>query len=168
LRVWSIVVSGVRVRPDASPSTTKNEMPSSPLVPARRAATTIVFAVWPSITNILVPSRVYASLEPCASIVMPDASHRPFGSVNASAAMVSPAAMPGSSSPCWASLPAFMMALAANATVEKYGAHNNTRPISSSTIPSSTNVKPCPPWASGTCRLWSPSSWAICFHTASS
>ena len=75
-------------------------------------------------------------------MVMPDASHRPFGSVNASAAIVSPDAMPGSSSPCWASVPAFMIASAASTTVEKYGAHNRTRPISSSTMPSSTNVKP--------------------------
>jgi hypothetical protein len=45
----------VRVRPDASPSTAKNEMPSSPLVPASRATVMIVFAVCPSITNIFVP-----------------------------------------------------------------------------------------------------------------
>ena len=41
LRVMSIVASGVRVRPEASPSTTKNEMPSVPVVPAVRATTTI-------------------------------------------------------------------------------------------------------------------------------
>ena len=58
LRVWSIVASAVRVRPEASASTVKNEMPSSPLVPSRRAATTIRSAVWPSITNIFVPSSV--------------------------------------------------------------------------------------------------------------
>ena len=99
---------------------------------------------------------------------MPDASHLPFGSVNASVAIVSPDAMPGSSSPCCASVPAFMIAFAARHTVEKYGAHSSTRPISSSTMPSSTKVKPWPPWASGMCRLWSPSSWAICYQTAGS
>ncbi len=143
-------------------------MPSSPEEPASRATTTIVLAVWPSITNIFVPSSVHESPEPLASIVMPDASHLPLGSVNASAATVSPDAMPGSSSPCCASVPAFMIALAARHTVEKYGAHSSTRPISSSTMPSSTNVKPCPPCASGRCRLCSPSSWAICCQTAGS
>ena len=58
LRVWSIVASAVRVRPDAPASTVKKEMPSSPVVPSSRAATTIRSAVWPSITNILVPSSV--------------------------------------------------------------------------------------------------------------
>src|SRR6266540_1769838 len=99
---------------------------------------------------------------------MPEASHRPLGSVNASAAIVSPDAIPGSSSPSCASDPVFMIAFAASATVEKYGAHNSTRPISSSTMPSSTNVNPWPPCASGMCRLCRPSSCAICFQTASS
>jgi hypothetical protein len=35
-----------------------------------------------------------------------------------------------------------MIASAASTTVEKYGAHSSTRPISSSTIANSTNVKP--------------------------
>ena len=48
---------------------------------------------------------------------MPSASHRPFGSVKASVAMVSPAAMSGSSARFCASLPAFMIAVAAS-TVE--------------------------------------------------
>ena len=47
-------------------------MPSSPLVPAWRATTTIWFAVCPSITNIFVPDSVQASPLPLASIVMPD------------------------------------------------------------------------------------------------
>ena len=37
--------------------------------------------------------------------------------------MVSPDAMPGSSSPCCSGVPAFMIASAASTTVEKYGAH---------------------------------------------
>jgi hypothetical protein len=80
---------------------------------------------------------------------MPDASHLPLGSVNARAAIVSPAAMPGSSSAFCSSVPALRIAFAARHTVEKYGAHSSTRPISSSTMPSSTNVKPCPPYSSG-------------------
>ncbi len=58
LRVWSIVASAVRVRPDASPSTTKKPMPSSPEEPGSRATTTTVLAVWPSMTNIFEPSSV--------------------------------------------------------------------------------------------------------------
>ena len=99
---------------------------------------------------------------------MPAASHLPFGSVNASVAMVSPDAIPGSSLPFCSSVPAFMIASAASTTVEKYGAHSSTRPISSSTMPSSTNVKPWPPYSSGMWRLWSPSSLAIWLHTAGS
>ena len=99
---------------------------------------------------------------------MPAASHLPLGSVNASVAMVSPAAMPGSSLPCCSGVPAFMIASAASTTVEKYGAHSSTRPISSSTMPSSTKVKPCPPYSSGMWRLWRPSSLAIWLHTAGS
>ena len=57
---------------------------------------------------------------------MPDASHLPFGSVNARVAIVSPDAMPGSSSPFCASVPAFMIASAASTTLEKYGAHSST------------------------------------------
>ncbi len=45
-----------------------------------------------------------------------------------------------------------MIALAASTTVEKYGAHSSARPCSSSTIPSSTNVKPWPPNSSGMCE----------------
>jgi hypothetical protein len=54
----SIVASGVRVRPLASPSTTKKPMPSSPLEPSVRATTTTRFAVWPSITKCFVPVSV--------------------------------------------------------------------------------------------------------------
>ena len=50
LRVWSMVDSGVRVSPAASPSTVKRLTPA-PV----RAATMIRSAVWPSSTNIFVP-----------------------------------------------------------------------------------------------------------------
>jgi hypothetical protein len=53
LRVWSIVLSAVRVRPAAPPSTANRLTPLSV-----RAATMIRFAVWPSSTNILVPVSV--------------------------------------------------------------------------------------------------------------
>ena len=95
------------------------------------------------------PASVHESPDPFASIVIPEASHLPFGSVNASVAMVSPEAMPGRSWPCWSSVAAFMIALAARHTVEKYGAQSRTRPISSRTMPSSTKLKPWPPCASG-------------------
>ena len=92
----------------------------------------------------------------------------PFGSVKASVAMVSPLAMPGSRDFFWSSVPAFRIASAASTTVEKYGAHSRARPISSSTIPSSTHVKPWPPYSSGMARPCSPSSLAIWDHTAGS
>ena len=60
---------------------------------------------------------------------MPSASHFPFGSVNASVAIVSPLAMPGSSASFSSSVPAFRIALAARTTVEKYGAHSSARPM---------------------------------------
>ena len=56
----------------------------------------------------------------------------------ASVAMVSPLAIPPSSSFLAASSPEWRMALAASATVEKYGAASRARPISSRTTMSST------------------------------
>ena len=53
LRVWSMVDSGVRVRPAASPSTA-NRLTEPPT----RAATMIRLAVWPSSTNIFVPESL--------------------------------------------------------------------------------------------------------------
>ena len=98
LRVMSIVESVVRVRPSASPATVKNEMPSVPLVPAVRATTTIeVGDVAVDHEHLLARQRVACRPTSVASIVMPAASHLPFGSVNASVAIVSPLAMPGSS-----------------------------------------------------------------------
>ena len=87
----------------------------------------------------------------------PAASQRPFGSAKASVAMVSPETMPGSSAVFWASAAAFMMAVAASTAEAKYGAQTRARPISSSTMPSSTNEKPWPPYSSGTCTPQRPS-----------
>ena len=78
-------------------------------------------------------------------MVIPLASHFPDGSVKASVAIVSPAAMPGRSACFCSSVPALRMALAARQTDEKNGAHSSARPISSSTTTSSTKEKPCPP-----------------------
>ena len=78
-------------------------------------------------------------------MVMPLASHFPDGSVKASVAIVSPAAIPGRSACFCSSVPALRMALAARHTVEKNGAVSRARPISSSTTTSSTNENPCPP-----------------------
>ena len=135
LRVWSMVASGVRVRPSASPSTANSETPS-PV----RAATRIRLATWPSSTNIFVPSMVQPSPDFVAVASMPAWSHLPLASVKASVAMVSPEAMPGSSSFLAASSPEWRRALVARTTVEKNGAASRARPISSSTTVSSTYV----------------------------
>jgi hypothetical protein len=52
-------------------------------------------------------------------MVMPSASQRPLSSVNATVAIVSPFAIPGSSSFFAESSPECRMAFAASATVEK-------------------------------------------------
>ena len=101
------------------------------------AATMINPAVWPSSTNIFVPSMVQPSPALVAVAVMPDSSHLPLGSVKASVAIVSPEAMPGRSSFLAASSPEWSSVCAASTTDEKYGAHSSRRPISSSTTTSS-------------------------------
>ncbi|CAB4617984.1 unannotated protein [freshwater metagenome] len=163
LRVWSMVDNAVRVRPDALPSTANKLTPF-----AVRAATMMRFAVWPSSTKLFVPLMVKSDPEPFASMVMPASSQRPDGSVVASVAMVSPLAMPGRYAFFAASSPDCNNAFAARTTLEKYGAHNNARPISSSTTPSSMNEKPCPPNSSGIARPCNAISPAICDHTAAS
>ncbi len=75
--------------------------------------------MWPSSTNILVPDRVQPSPDEVAVTVMPSSSQRPFSSVKARVAMVSPEAMPGSRSFLAASSPACSSVLAASTTVEK-------------------------------------------------
>ncbi len=69
---------------------------------------------------------------------MPSVSHRPLSSVKANVAIVSPEAMPGSRSFFAPSSPLDSSALAASATVAKYGAHSSAAPISSNTTVSST------------------------------
>jgi len=71
-------------------------------------------------------------------MVIPASSHFPDGSVNASVAIVSPLAMPGRYACLAAASPLCISVLAASTTEEKYGAHSSARPISSSTMPSST------------------------------
>ncbi len=90
LRVMSMVASGVRVRPSASPSTRNSDTPLSV-----RAATSTKSAMWPSNTYIFVPDRVHPSPAAEASMVMPPSSHRPLSSVKANVAIVSPEAIPG-------------------------------------------------------------------------
>ena len=98
---------------------------------------------------------------------MPSTSHLPFGSVNASVAMVSPLAMPGRSS-------FFCVVVAGvedrvrrpSTTDEKNGAQSSARPISSSTMPSSTKLKPAAVLLGDVQALQAELS-AICFHTAS-
>ena len=78
-------------------------------------------------------------------MVIPGSSQRPFCSVKASVALVSPEAMP----PRWACLaassPECISVLAASTAEEKYGAQSKARPISSSTTTCSTQVNPWPP-----------------------
>ena len=90
MRVWSIVGSGVRVSPAASPSTAKRDTPA-----AVRAATMIRLATCPSMTNILWPFSSQPSPFLVAANSMPLKSHFPLSSVMASVAIVSPDAMPG-------------------------------------------------------------------------
>jgi len=66
-------------------------------------------------------------------VVVAARSHPPASSVRATVAMVSPDAMPGRYRSWSSSDPTFMSALAASATVEKYGAHRRAAPISSKT-----------------------------------
>ena len=95
--------------------------------------------MWPSITNILWPFEHPAVAGLGGGQARPRSkSHRPVSSVMARVAMVSPEAMPGSRSFLAASSPEVSRALAARATVEKYGAHSRAAPISSSTTMSST------------------------------
>ncbi|MEZ5374275.1 MAG: hypothetical protein R2704_16430 [Microthrixaceae bacterium] len=84
------------------------------------------------------PLSVWPSPEAVASISMPDSSQRPFSSVNATVAIVSPEAMPGRYFALASSSPECSSALAARATVEKNGAHSSRRPISSKMTHSST------------------------------
>ena len=69
---------------------------------------------------------------------MPDSSQRPFSSVKATVAIVSPEAIPGRYSAFAAASSDCNSALAARATVEKNGAHSRRRPISSKITHSST------------------------------
>ena len=65
----------------------------------------------------------------------------------------SPDAIGGSSALRSSGVPALRIALAARQMDEKNGVHSSARPISSRTIPSSTNVNPEPPSSSG---MWMP------------
>ena len=99
-------------------------------------------------------------------MVTPEVSQRPFSSVKARAARMSPAAMGGSSSRFWASSAPLIMAVAAKTMEEKYGAHSSARPISSITMPSSTMPNPAPPYCSG---MWIPGSpsWSLSWRQIS-
>ena len=103
-----------------SRSRSQNDSPSSPLEPGARATTTMRSAVWPSSTKLLTPSsRNLPSAAGAAVVSIPEASHRPLGSVKASVAVVSPRAIGGSRRCFSASVAAFMIAVAASTAVEK-------------------------------------------------
>ena len=128
-----MVANAVRVRPSVSPATRNREIPWSV-----QAATMTSEAVCPSSTYILVPLNDQPSPLGVATMVIPSLPQRPLSSVKARVAIVSPAAMPGSSSALASSSPEWMSVLAASTTVEKNGAHNRDRPISSRTTINST------------------------------
>ncbi len=90
MRVWSMVGSGVRVSPAASPCTANSDTPA-----AVRAATMMRLATWPSMTNILWPFSTQPSPFSVAASSIPQKSHFPLSSVMAKVAIVSPEAMPG-------------------------------------------------------------------------
>ena len=113
LRVWSIVAKDVLVRPSALASTWNKLTPLSV-----RAATIRISALLPSMTYILVPSKVNSLPDPLACIVIPDSSHFPFSSVRARVAMV-PEAICGSNSALASSSPAWRSVFAARTTLEK-------------------------------------------------
>ena len=116
--------SGVRVRPSASPFTANRRdpgrrcgrPPGSDRRCGRRARTSC--------------GRSSVQPSPDAAGRQGDRRPRPTGpmsSVRASVAMVSPEAMPGRRSFLAPSSPEVSRALAASATVEKYGAHSRAR-----------------------------------------
>ena len=74
-------------------------------------------------------------------------------------AIVSPARSAAAARCFCASVPAFMIAVAASTVEAKYGAQSSARPISSSTMPSSTKPKPWPPYSSGMWTPVRPSCW---------
>ena len=94
--------------------------------------------MWPSMHELLWPSSVQPSPDRWRASSTPPKSHRPLSSVMARVPIVSPEAMPGRRYFLAASSPEVSRALAARATVEKYGAHSSAAPISSSTTISST------------------------------
>ena len=125
LRVGSIVWSARRATPSALARRVKSVSSGA------RAATIRRSALAPSTTNDFSPWSVQPILLWRASSAIPPASQRPFGSATASAASVSPRAIPGRSAAFCASLPAFRTAFAPSAIDPKYGAHRSARPISS-------------------------------------
>ncbi len=80
---------------------------------------------------------------------MPAASQRNAGSVQASAAFLSPAATRGSHSRRCAGEPASAIAAPPSSTVDKNGPGMTRRPISSINTTRSTSPSPLPPSASG-------------------
>ena len=70
--------------------------------------------MWPSSTKLLIPSSRKPPPAGVAVVSMPAASQRPFGSVKASVATVSPSTIGGSSASFCASVAAFMIAVVAS------------------------------------------------------
>jgi hypothetical protein len=163
-----MVGSAHRSTPGVSDGSANRLTPSSPALPARRAATTSRSAPSPSSTKRQAPRSTNSS--PCRRTVaaIPAAPGAPLGPVQATVASVRPSAIAGRNSRFCSSLPALSRALPARHTLEKKGAHSSTRPISSINAVSSTAPRPRPSYASGIATAGQPSSLAMRFHTSGS
>ena len=109
------------------------------------ATTRISPAVPPSSTKLLCPSSRQSWPSLTADSRIAPGSQEPSSSVKASVAMVSPDAMPGSSSRRAPSSGLASSAVAASTALARYGPPYSAAPNSSSTIACSAKVKPAPP-----------------------
>src|SRR2546430_1413173 len=149
-RVASMVGRSLTVIPLAPFGTRKRPTPPSGDFPsAVRATTTRTSAVCASSTKSFVPVRTTPPLPSRAVAVTPAASQRAFGSVHASAAFASPAAIPGSHSFFFPTEPASRIARPPRRTVETNGPGITQRPISSISTVRSTKPRAVPPYSSG-------------------
>jgi hypothetical protein len=114
-----MVGRSVTSRPGIPLGSRKRVTPSSPDPPPTRAATTMASARWASGTKSLVPESV--NRPPAVSRagrLTPAGGGAAEGSIQARVALASPAAILGSHSFFWASLPACRIAAPPSSTVE--------------------------------------------------
>ncbi len=146
LRVWSMVGKSLTSSPGVALGTSNRLIPSSGcFVPAERATTTRTSARCASSTKSFVPLRTQPPGAGLAVVVTPAASHRPLGSVQASAVLARPAAILGSHASFWAEEPASRMVRPPRRTVDTNGPGITARPISSIKTVRSTKPRPAAP-----------------------